>query len=617
MSRFPIAAGAAALAVAMVARSVRAEIPLGPEFQVNAYTTGWQYAAALAATADGGFVVSWTSVGQDGNGEGIFGRRFDASDLPVGAGDFRVNAYTTGSQMRSRIASGGGRFVVAWSDYRAGPGIAPDVSARVFDLGTGLAGPEFLANVHTYGMQQFPDVSADPAGNFVVAWTDESAYYPLTDSSSAIVGQLFDPAGNAIAGQFQANAYEYGLQWGSRLAMDDGGNFVVTWVDAYRSDDIKARRFFAGGTPRGPEFLVNSHTTGQQYYPAVASAPDGRFVVAWATYRTGGGSDVRAQLYDNAGSAVGGEIVVATLGNPNRPQVAMDAEGQFIVVWDNFALGGDVWGQKFDALGARRGGEFRLNEQTAGYQAEPQVSVAADGSFITVWSSQAGEPDGGIRGRRFSPVVDHIFSDGFESGTLAAWSSAATDGSDLAPSIFAAMKSSQVGLQGLVDGTGGIYVEDTTPEAERRYRARFWIDPNGFDPGEATGQRRTRTFIAFSGPPARRVAAVVLRRAAGVYGVMVRARLDDNAQADTAFFTITDAPHAIEIDLQAASTADANDGSLQLWIDGVSAAHLTGLDNSRGLVDFARLGALSVKGGASGTLYWDEFVSRRGTYIGP
>jgi hypothetical protein len=30
-----------------------------------------------------------------------------------------------------------------------------------------------------------------------------------------------------------------------------------------------------------------------------------------------------------------------------------------------------------------------------------------------------------------------------------------------------------------------------------------------------------------------------------------------------------------------------------------------------------RLGALSVKPGATGTLFWDEFESRRLTYIGP
>jgi hypothetical protein len=34
-------------------------------------------------------------------------------------------------------------------------------------------------------------------------------------------------------------------------------------------------------------------------------------------------------------------------------------------------------------------------------------------------------------------------------------------------------------------------------------------------------------------------------------------------------------------------------------------------------VDFVRLGALSVKTAASGTLYWDEFESRRASFIGP
>jgi hypothetical protein len=41
------------------------------------------------------------------------------------------------------------------------------------------------------------------------------------------------------------------------------------------------------------------------------------------------------------------------------------------------------------------------------------------------------------------------------------------------------------------------------------------------------------------------------------------------------------------------------------------------LDNSISAVHFVRMGALSLKPGAEGTLHWDEFVSRRSTYIGP
>jgi hypothetical protein len=109
----------------------------------------------------------------------------------------------------------------------------------------------------------------------------------------------------------------------------------------------------------------------------------------------------------------------------------------------------------------------------------------------------------------------------------------------------------------------------------------------------------------------------VLRRLSGAYSLMGRARLDDNSQHDTGFFPIDDGPHFVELDWRRASGPDANDRSFELWIDGASVHAATALDNSVSSVDFVRLGALSVKTGAPGTLYWDEFVSRRSSYIGP
>jgi hypothetical protein len=211
---------------------------------------------------------------------------------------------------------------------------------------------------------------------------------------------------------------------------------------------------------------------------------------------------------------------------------------------------------------------------------------------------------------------DVIFADGFESGNLAAWSAFSADSGDLSASPVSAMEGSW-GLRGVVDDTAGIYVQDDSPIGEVRYRARFTFDPNGFDPGEAAGKRRTRILLAFTEAPLRRVLAVVLRRINGQFSLMGRARLDDNTQADTTFVPIADGPHTIEIDWRRASGPDAQDGWFTMYIDGSFAGHLAGLDNSLGGVDFARLGALSVKTGASGTMHWDAFESRRQTYIGP
>jgi Glycoside hydrolase family 44 len=214
--------------------------------------------------------------------------------------------------------------------------------------------------------------------------------------------------------------------------------------------------------------------------------------------------------------------------------------------------------------------------------------------------------------------ADRIFSDGFEGGTLAAWSPASsTGGGDLRAQAEAALSGTGVGLRAVVDDTGALFVQDDTPSDEGRYRVRFYFDPNGFDPGEAQGHFRSRIFVAFDDSPVRRHVALVLRRVGGVFSLQTRVRVDDNSQVSTPFVEITDAPHFLELDWRRASTGASSDGSLEMWIDGVSVATLSGLDSSARGVDFVRLGPQSVKGGAAGTLYFDELDSRRQGYIGP
>ena len=73
--------------------------PLGDEYLVNSYTSGTQKLAdsgnAVAALPGGGYVVSWTSVNQDGDSGGIYAQRFDA-DGSASGNEFRVNTTTAG-----------------------------------------------------------------------------------------------------------------------------------------------------------------------------------------------------------------------------------------------------------------------------------------------------------------------------------------------------------------------------------------------------------------------------------------------------------------------------------------------------------------------------------------
>lgn len=210
-------------------------------------------------------------------------------------------------------------------------------------------------------------------------------------------------------------------------------------------------------------------------------------------------------------------------------------------------------------------------------------------------------------------MADLIFADGFEAGNISSWSSAVTDGSDLSVNATAALVGSQ-GLRAVINNTASIYVTDDRPNAEMRYRARFYFDPNSI--GMSSGSAHY-VFSGYSGTSTE-VLRVEFRRSSGLYQLRAAARNDKSTWSSTNWFTISDAPHVVEFDWGAATTTGANNGSLTFWIDGVQQANLTGMDNDTRRIDRVRLGAVSgLDSGTLGTYYFDAFESRRQTYIGP
>jgi hypothetical protein len=82
--------------------------------------------------------------------------------------------------------------------------------------------------------------------------------------------------------------------------------------------------------------------------------------------------------------------------------------------------------------------------------------------------------------------------------------------------------------------------------------------------------------------------------------------------ANTSWYDIPNAWSAVEIQYQ----AFANSGSLTLWLDDVQKQSLTFIDNDTRAITDVRLGAQGIETGTRGTLYFDDFESRRFSYIG-
>lgn len=404
------------LAVALLPTVVIGQVAAGPEFRVNAFTTGQQLIPRIASDAAGNFVVTWSN-SHDGNSFGAFARRYDASGTPFGSAEFRLNAFTTGFQAVPAVAATpDGRLFFAWTaENQDGSGLG--IYARRFDAAGTPAGGEFRVNSYTFADQRTPSIGADGSGNFVVIWNDF-----LQDGLKGLFGQRYDSGGSAAGDEFRVNSYTTSLQssYGSAIAMAGDGRFVVVW-QSYAQDghgySIFAQRYDAAGVAAGSEFQVNDYMTSAQTRPSVASDPAGNFVVVWTGDSQPGGfwRDIVARRYDASGVAQGGEFIVNsdTAGHQAYPSVALDARSGFVVAWhgagehDSY----DVFARAFDSSGPT-GAQFRVGAYR-GVQRDPSVASNAVGDFVVAWTDYGADGAGDIVARRF--LSDLIFRDDFES----------------------------------------------------------------------------------------------------------------------------------------------------------------------------------------------------------
>jgi hypothetical protein len=213
--------------------------------------------------------------------------------------------------------------------------------------------------------------------------------------------------------------------------------------------------------------------------------------------------------------------------------------------------------------------------------------------------------------------LDVIFADGFEAGNFSAWTANTNDLGDLSVSSSAALVGSQ-GMQALIDDANGMFVRDDTPNAEPRYRARFFFDPNSIP---MTVGDAHFIFKGFSGTTSAstEIFRVELRRTSAGYEVRAALVNDGTSWVNTVWVPIQDRFNSIELDWRAATGVGANDGGLTLWIDdGLQQAATSNVDNDTRRIDFVRLGALTgIDVGTRGTYFFDVFEARRQTYIGP
>jgi hypothetical protein len=319
----------------------------------NSYVQGSQIDPVVTGLADGNVVVIWSSFGQDGDLYGVFGQRFSSTGSKIGP-EFQVNQSIQNNQRSSAVAaSANGGFLVVWiserfrgTAFNTGPSNLPepdgssglliydvDVNARSYDAAGNPKGDEFKVN-SMGNLCANPVVGVTPDDRLLVAWSGKANKVTIATSQPPdgwdIFGRVFGPDLEPTGPDFRINSYTYGDQFRPQVASLGQSHFVV-WTSLGQDgsrEGVYGQVFSSTGAEIGPELRVNTITVSQQIFPTVASDGDRRFLAVWSRFVGGQASfDLFAQRY----------AADRALPVPSTPYVSALSQSKLSVTWQELA----------------------------------------------------------------------------------------------------------------------------------------------------------------------------------------------------------------------------------------------------------------------------------------
>jgi YD repeat-containing protein len=429
-----------------------------------------------------------------------------------------------------------------------------------------------------------------------------------------------------ISGTLTANAWN-GLLYGVvafRASGTVSGNGTVTasglgflggGTSQYGESYVGRAASFGGGAPGGDDSNCLNNSGGAGAYGA-----DGQ-TISYGTNGAGGkayGDPQLNQIFFGSGGGPAGTNGSGSVCNGNY---GANGGGIIWLVGQTFNFSGTIsangalgTSHGADGSGGGGGGAVRIdgNNVTLG------TVTATGGTWLAYGGSgrTAVYYQNSFSATNFSPnylqwgsLPDSIFSDDFETNNLTRWSSTVTDGGNLSASSALSYLGT-IGLQAVIPtgSTNPKYVVDNSPANEAQYNARFYVNPMGMAMGA------TDTLDLFDGynSSSTLIFRVQLQEpSANVYKVRVGAVNNSGTWAYSSWVSLGSNWNGVEVDYQAGTS-----GSLALYVNGVSQATLTGINNGSLLIDSVRLGVQSIVSTTRGTLYFDNFDSRRFSFIG-
>ena len=258
-------------------------IRLGEIQRVNQTLSRNQGSPGVGVSADGVIGVVWQSEGQDGDGQGVYGRFYSSGGTALG-GEILLSQTTAGNQSDPGVEGlDGNRFLVTWvsgvvngRNAVGGLKLRSNVMGRFF-RGNSAQRNEFRIS-GSDAIVQSPAAHLGGDGAIHVGWMQRTEIN--SQDKFDIWGVSLNPETGMPGGAARkVNDFSSGQQLNPKI-VSQGGEVVYVWESV--GQDLGGHGIVGKSYPNGQEFVINSQRNLDQYDPAVAVDAQGRVVVAWA-----------------------------------------------------------------------------------------------------------------------------------------------------------------------------------------------------------------------------------------------------------------------------------------------------------------------------------------------